>query len=62
MTMSKEMERLKSKMEFCKGLINFYDSLNFTFKTNKYDKTIEEYQNKLSEVYKRIQELKREEE
>ena len=60
--MSKEMERLKSKMEFYKGLINFYDSMNFTFKTNKHDKKIEEYQNSLSEVYKRIQELKEGEE
>ena len=56
--MSKEMERLKSKIEFYKGLINFYDALNFTFKTNKHDKKIEQYQNELSEVYKRIQELK----
>ena len=59
--MSKEMERLKSKMELCKGLINFYDSMNFTFKSNKYDKIIEEYQNKLSEVYEKAQELKEEE-
>ena len=56
--MSKEMERLKSKMEFYKGLINLYDDLNFSYKSNKFDKTIEEYQNKLSEVYKRIQDLK----
>ena len=56
--MSKEMERLKSKLEFCKALINFYDALNFTFKTNKYDKIIEEYQNELTEVYKKIQDLK----
>lgn len=61
MTMSKEMERLKSEIEFYKGIINFFDSLNFTFKTNKYDKIIEDYQNELSEVYKRIQELKEEE-
>ena len=61
MTMSKEMERLKSKMEFCKSLINFYDDLNFIDKSNKYGKIIEEYQNKLTEVYKRIQELKEEE-
>lgn len=61
MTMSKEMERLKSEIEFYKGIINFFDSLNFTFKTNKYDKIIEDYQNVLSEVYKRIQELKEEE-
>ena len=56
--MSKEMERLKSKIEFYKGLINLYDDLNFSYKSNKFDKTIEEYQNKLSEVYKRIQDLK----
>ena len=59
--MSKEIERLKSKMEFYKGLINIYDDLNFSSKSNKFDKTIEEYQNKLSEVYKRIQYLKEEE-
>ena len=52
------MERLKSKIEFHKGLINFYDSMNFTFKTNKYDNKIEEHQNELSKIYKRIQELK----
>ena len=56
--MSKEMERLKSKMELCKGLINLYDALNFIDKSNKYDKMIGQYQNELSELYKRIQELK----
>ena len=56
--MSKEMERLKSKMELYKGLINLYDALNFIYKSNKYDKIIEHYQNELTEVYKRIQELK----
>ena len=59
--MSKEMERLKSKIELYKGLINLFDSLNFIYKLNKYDKIIEEYQNELLEVYKRIQELKEEE-
>ena len=62
MTMSKEMERLKSKIRFIKGLINLSDYLNFITKSNKYDKKIEEYQNELSEIYKRIQELKEEEE
>ena len=56
--MSKEMERLKSKLEFCKSLINLYDALNFIDKSNKYDKTIEEQQNELTEVCKRIQEIK----
>ena len=56
--MSKEIERLKSKLEFCKALINLYDNLNFIDKSNKYDKTIEDYQNRLSELYKKIQDLK----
>ena len=58
--MSKEMERLKSKISFNKALINIYDNMNFVTKSNKYDKKIEEYQNELSELYKRIQELKEE--
>ena len=58
MTMSKEMERLKSKIFFNKGLINLSDYLNFITKSNKYDKKIEDYQNELTELYKRIQELK----
>ena len=61
MTMSKEMERLKSMIEFYKNLINALDYMNFISKSNKYDVKIEEYQNKLSEVYKRIEELKEEE-
>ena len=59
--MSKEMERLKSKMSFNKALINVYDNMNFVTKSNKYDKKIEQYQNELSKIYKRIQELKEEE-
>ena len=59
--MSKEMERLKSKMELYKGLINLFDGLNFINKSNKYDKIIEDYQNDLSKIYERIQELKEEE-
>ena len=56
--MSKEMQRLKSKISFNKALINVYDNMNFVTKSNKYDKKIEEYQNELSKIYKRIQELK----
>ena len=59
--MSKEMERLKSIITFNKALINVYDNINFITKSNKYDKKIEEYQNRLSELYKRIQDLKEEE-
>ena len=56
--MSKEMERLKSIIRFNKTFINIYDYMNFISKSNKYDKKIEEYQNRLSKIYKRIQELK----
>ena len=56
--MSKEMERLKSKISFNKALINVYDNMNFVTKSNKYDKKIEQYQNELSKIYKRVQELK----
>ena len=59
--MSKEMQLLKSKIRFNKALINVYDNMNFVSKSNKYDKKIEEYQNELSKIYKRIQELKEEE-
>ena len=58
MTMSKEMQLLKSKMKFCKKIIYELGLLNFITDSNKYDKTIEEYQNELTEVYKKIQELK----
>ena len=56
--MTKEMERLKSMIEFYKNLINALDYMNFISKSNKYDVKIEEYQNKLTEVYKRFQGLK----
>ena len=59
--MSKEMERLKSKIRFNKTLINIYDDMNFISKSFKFDYKIEEYQNELSKIYKRIQELKEEE-
>ena len=58
--MSKEMQLLRSKMEFYKTLINELDKLNFLTKSNNSDKKIEEYQDKLAEIYKRVQELKKE--
>ena len=58
MTMSKEMKRLKSKMKFCKKIIYELGLLNFITDSNKYDKIIEQYQNELSEAYKKIQDLK----
>ena len=60
--MSKEMQLLKSKISFNKALINIYDELNFKSKSNKFDNMIEQYQNELSKLYKRIQELKEVEE
>ena len=62
MTMSKEMERLKSKVELNKCIINLFDALNFLNNSNKYDKIIGQYQNELTELYEKIQELKEEEE
>ena len=59
--MSKEMQLLKSKMEFYKKLTNALDNMNFISKSNNYDKKIEQYQKDLSKIYKRIQELKEEE-
>ena len=55
--MSKEIQLLKSKIKYNKLIINIYDYMNFISKSNKYDVKIEEYQNKLTEVYKRLQEL-----
>ena len=59
--MSKEIERLKSKISFNKALINVYDEMNFISKSNRFNYKIEQYQNDLSKIYKRIQELKEEE-
>ena len=47
-------------MEFYKTLINELDKLNFLTKSNNSDKKIEEYQDKLAEIYKRVQEIKME--
>lgn len=59
--MSKEMQLLKSKMDFYKRLINELDCLNFITKSNNFDKEIEDYQDKLAKIYKRVQEIKMEE-
>ena len=56
--MSKEMKRLKSNMKFCGKIIYELSLLNFITDSNKYDKIMEEYQNELSEVCKKIQDLK----
>ena len=55
--MSKEMKRLKSKLEFCETLLYLYNNSKIEFNSNKYDKTIEEYQNRITELSKRLQDL-----
>ena len=59
--MTKEMELLKSKMDFYKRLINVYDEMNFVTKSNRFDNKIKEYQDNLSEVFKKYQRLLEEE-
>ena len=56
--MTKEMQLLKSKLEYCERLIDGLVLLKFITGSNEYDKIIEEYQNRLSELYTRVQELK----
>lgn len=56
--MSKEMELLKSKMEFYKRMINELDYMNFITKSNKFDNKIEKYQDILADVYIKYRELK----
>ena len=58
--MSKEMQLLNSKIQFYKRLINVYDELNFVFRSNKFDYKIKEYQDILLDLYRRVQELKKE--
>ena len=58
--MSKEMQLLRSKMRFYKTMINELDVLNYVTGSSEYSKEIEDYQGRLSEIYKRIQEIKME--
>ena len=58
--MSKEMQLLKSKMDFYKRLINVYDEMNFITKSNRFDNKIKEYQDNLAEVYKNYKRLLKE--
>lgn len=60
--MGKELQLLKSKMEFYKRLINLYDEMNFITKSNRFDNKIKEYQDNLAEVYKNYQRLLKENE
>ena len=58
--MSKEMQLLRSKMKFYKTMINELDTLNYVTGSNEYSKEIEEYQDRLAKIYKRVQEIKME--
>ena len=59
--MSKEMQSLKSKMAFYKRMINELDNLNYVTGPSKYySEEIEDYQDKLAKIYKRVQEIKKE--
>ena len=58
--MSKEMERLKSKIKFYKYLINHLNYLNYVTRSNKYNEKIIDYRKILNSLYERIQELKEE--
>ena len=58
--MSKEMQLLKSKIEFYKYLIEHLNYLNYVTRSNKYNKKIIEYRKILDSLYERIQELKEE--
>ena len=59
--MSKEMQLLKSKIEFYKRLIEQLNYLNYVTRSNNYNEKIIEYRKKLDSLYERIQELKEEE-
>ena len=58
MTMSKEMQLLKSKIDFYKKLINHLNYLNYVTRSNKYNEKIIEYRKILDSLYERVQELK----
>ena len=56
--MSKEMQLLKSKIEFYISLIDHLNYLNYVTRSNKYNEKIIEFRKILDSLYKRIQELK----
>ena len=62
MTMSKEMQLLKSKIEFYKKLINHLNYLNYVTRSNKYNEKIIEYRKILDSLYESVQILKEVEE
>ena len=59
--MSKEMQLLKSKIDFYIKLINHLNYLNYVTRSNKYNEKIIDYRKILDCLYERVQELKEEE-
>ena len=59
--MTKEMQLLKSKIDFYKKLINHLNYLNYVTRSNKYNEKIIEYRKILDSLYERVQELNEEE-
>lgn len=67
--MSKKRKISKSKVKYYKDLINEKNNLNSTTESNNFDEKMEyyknimseiyDYQNRLSEIYKKYQESKR---
>ena len=56
--MCKELQLLKSKIEFYKILIDRLNYLNYVTRSNNYNEKIIEYRKILDSLYNRIQELK----
>ena len=60
--MNKELQLLKYIIQFYKCLIKELNYLNYVTRSNNYNEKIIEYRKILDSLYKRIQELKEEEE
>ena len=56
--MSKELQLLKSKIEFYKILIDHLNYLNYVTRSNNYNEKIIDYRKILDSLYNRLQELK----
>ena len=56
--MTKELQLLKSKIEFYKILINHLNYLNYVTWSNNFNEKIIEYRKILDSLYERVQDLK----
>ena len=59
--MSKELQSLKYILQFYNCLIKELNYLNYVTRSNNYNEKIIEYRKILDSLYKRVQELKEEE-